>query len=173
MKNQPEEKIQTEAEIAYHEAGHAVASYYTGVRFKKVSIVPKGCSLGRLVHRKISEKMIQELHRRDNTKTQIWHINHMIISLAGAATTQLFFGRSRGHLEDYTIVNDLAFWECGTVRTANAYSKFLRLLTKDLIKYMRKLLDIVAKELLEKKTLTYKEFIKLIPESDTLDSGDY
>jgi ATP-dependent Zn protease len=151
-----------ETEIAYHEAGHALACYATGVRFNKVSIIPIDDSFGRLVHNRISTKMAQDLEWFDNTRTQIWHLQQIVISLAGAEATRLVCGKKGGHKGDYQSAKKYAEAECGVGETANAYSKFLLLLTRDFIKSKRKLLDKIAEELLKKKTLKYKELKELL-----------
>ncbi|AGX89341.1 ATP-dependent zinc metalloprotease FtsH [Mycoplasma parvum] len=74
-------------QIAYHEAGHAIAGLYTddGELVEKITIIPRGRAAGYVLSvPKVQERMI-------STKTQL--LSTILTMLAGRAAEELFFGK--------------------------------------------------------------------------------
>ncbi len=73
-------------QIAYHEAGHAIAGLYTedGEIVEKITIIPRGQAAGYV----LSVPKVQE--RTISTKAQL--LSSILTMLAGRAAEEIFFG---------------------------------------------------------------------------------
>ena len=182
-------RVVTEKEkriLAYHEAGHALASHLTGdlLPVQKVTIVARGQALGYTLNLPTEDRYL-------HTKEEL--VDLMKVILAGRAAEQVVFGRvTNGAANDLEKVTELAramVFEYGmsevvtsrTMRADNyalseetkrlrdseqarltdhAFVEAVRLLTK-----YRPALDRVAAALLEKETLVREELEALLADT--------
>jgi hypothetical protein len=83
---EPRRRVMTEERMrltAYHEAGHAVASWVVGLEMEGASIEPQGSSLGRVSFTEMEAMEVYDeiLHR------------HLVSSYAGVKAVELYTGR--------------------------------------------------------------------------------
>jgi ATP-dependent Zn protease len=155
-----------EKAVAYHEAGHCIAAFLTHKRFRVVSVVPDGESLGKLLH--IPWKNFHpdyEENRRTihKAKTGIFMI------LAGLASEKKFMRRRKSggsSDEDLKKAYGLADNLCGSWKVSKAYIDFMWEQTKNIIGIDRnwKAIEIIARTLLKKKIVRYQEARRLVRE---------
>src|SRR5437867_3805113 len=82
MTNLPQDsRTKTLTATAYHEAGHAVAAYFLGVRLKSVTIEPGDDSAVRTHHQDLIDKRIEYEEITDRTRLNIERT--VMICLAG------------------------------------------------------------------------------------------
>lgn len=154
--------------VAYHEAGHAAVHLKLEIPFNKVTIVPDGDTSGCVsynVSKRSYKKLIDDgtLSPRD----EIYFKKEMIIYMAGGVAEAKYLktkhfspGSGSDHKECVDIV--LRVLQCNG-QTASAYLNYIIEEAKawldnpELWGYVEKL----AGELLERKTLSYKECKKL------------
>lgn len=131
--------------IAYHEAGHAVMYYYLCEPFKKITI-------------------IQELDDRGHTmaghvdplKPEMETEKCVLISLAGPAAEQIFFGKLSPEASDEYID------PCRKYTLSNKKFKQLECRAIDIIKQHKKGVEALAKELLNKRCFSGEEATAII-----------
>jgi len=168
--------------LAYHEAGHALASHLmTGMStVQKATIIARGAALGYTLNLPAEERYL-------HTKEEL--VDWMVVTLAGRAAEQVVFGRvTNGAANDLEKVTELArsmVFEYGmgegaasrTMRADNyslsedtkrmrdqeqarltdhAYNEAVRIMIKH-----RPALDRIAHALLEKETLTREDLLLL------------
>lgn len=181
LKSKSKRLSRTEKErVSYHEAGHAVVNYMLGYnKTQKVSIIPRGKSLGCVMSVSEEDKFI---------KTEQELLCDIMVLLAGRASEKVVFGNySTGASNDLEKASCLAFdivakyglYDEKTLFTVNSSnipnSLFFEYKNKaeeiliecnnDVEVFLnnnRELLDKIAKELLDKEELTYDDMKKTI-----------
>lgn len=146
---------------AYHEAGHAVTALHLGMKFKYVTIVPdleKG-SVGHIRHQRgLTEHAVDNISRDKLEK-------HLKCTLAGNAVEKKLTGRydNVGASGDHEFAADLVFRVFGSPEIANAYLKYISLATTALVNtdHIWEIIEKVAQQLLERKTLTQDEVFEV------------
>jgi cell division protease FtsH len=182
--------------IAYHEAGHATASWYlpNADTLLKVSIVPRGKSLGAAWY----------LPQEQQLYTKIQFEDRICATLAGRAAEEVVFGEiSSGALDDLEKVTKQAYMmvayyglneEIGNIsfydssgryeqmlqkpyseatgkRIDDEVSKLVNVLylkTKNLLNNHRQELDALAKRLLEKEVVFQEDLERIFGKRETL-----
>lgn len=153
---------------AYHEAGHAVVSFFLHRPFRFVTIKPGGDSLGRMVGRPSD-------YRRRLRMAEKGYIDVVdaCIAAAGCEAEKKLTGRynHRGAGKDYDAILDIArgVGEDGGGRSEN--SPMAKAIADASFKEARYLLNQpwaaeavreVAKELLRRETLNHETFVSLM-----------
>lgn len=148
--------------IAYHEAGHAVASWYLEnvPSLVKVSIIPRGKSLG-------SAWYIPE-ERQIITKSQF--LDQICASLGGRVAEEIVFNDvSSGALDDLEKVTKQAYRmvtylgldnEIGPISFFDSTGKNEQLLVKPYSEYTAQKIDVVVKELVTSSYQRTKEILQ-------------
>lgn len=154
---------------AFHEAGHAVAYHYFNSAFKKISIIPDGDSLGRVLHRKINRTI--EISDRDN-KTRNRVEKMVIIFLAGLIAEKKFSGRQNLKYAGYDLnaVIPLLSTQCQSTAEIEAYLGLLWIRTRQIFEYSLgksntpywKCVEKLADTLIANKEINYKESKSII-----------
>ncbi len=143
------------ATVAYHEAGHAVACFYLGRRVDRVTIVPRDGSLGHVSGRALP-RSVERSGELDTRRERQAAEDAIIATLAGPIAEARFKGR-RNHVgassDDHQAVN-LAFRLWSAPAVATAYLDFLGARAQELIDVLWYLVDSLAAELLERRTLS-------------------
>lgn len=139
---------------AYHEAGHAVASYHLHVAFSYISITPDEDSWGHVKHPKLSNFKPEW----DDSPIVADRIERMILtSLAGQVAEGKFANRHnwRGSGEDWQSVINLASYSAGDDEVLSTYVNYLWARAKALFNrpYLWAAVEAVAKELLIRKKM--------------------
>jgi hypothetical protein len=152
---------------AFHEAGHIIAHYILDVPIVGASIVEEGESLGRVTREKISKKMKEDLGGIYSYEAERFMRNEIVILYAGNEAEKHYCGKydDVGASGDYETISDWAIRLYTKEKLAHSYTEFLRLLAKNMIMYnpvSKKLLPVIAKELVDNKQLSGKEITGLI-----------
>jgi hypothetical protein len=148
---------------AHHEAGHAVAAWHYGMRFKYVTIEAdrENQSLGHLMH-----QMPKWFHPDYDSSDRVVlrAQRHIIVSFAGQLAEQKFRGRKPryGMQSDDRKAVDLAFYLCGSEDTVNAYLRFCWLASRDVVNVRWPEIKAVAQGLLSRQTLQYDDVLEII-----------
>lgn len=141
---------------AYHEAGHAVASYYLHIAFTYATIIPEEDSSGHVLHpQSIFKKFEPEW---DNSLKAVDRAERIIIvSLAGEASERRFANRydRKGSGEDWHHAVNLASYFAGNEEVLRAYVNYLWTRAKTLFNapWLWAAVEAVAKELLVRKKM--------------------
>ena len=114
---------------AYHEAGHALAAWTLKIPFKRVSVVA-AAETWHVLYPALSDWDSTPPRARDRLERK------MIVSLAGGEAERLISGRSnhRGARSDYRNVWDIVSRLAGSIEEAGAYSRWLSLRARSLIR---------------------------------------
>ena len=159
---------------AYHEAGHAIAILSLGRSFRIATIEPVDGSLGHVsnhhAYRFIDPDIASytwSARERRVVKQQVF------VSLAGIAAVRILLGkypRRRRDTTDYELVTSiLESFNAGYLdEVDDAYVSYMELVTKNSLDGNWNFVEILAKELLEKKTLKNSEVRALVPTTITL-----
>jgi len=142
---------------AYHEAGHAVASFHTERAVKAISIVPDEDNLGRVSHYPLTGRWFQPDVEIDGRTTHYIETSITVL-LAGPAGERRYRGRWNhvGASADYSRALDLAFRLVGSERQLRHYWAWRHQITMDLWEneYAWEQVRRLAEELLERKVLS-------------------
>lgn len=153
-------KLKSEQKTAYHEAGHAVASWIFRHKFSFVSITPTEDCLGMVKH---PDSYLKNFDPDiDNSRKTLHRLEReIIILLAGLVAETFFVGRHdwQGASPDYRDVVDLALYATGSGDEATAYIKWLSIRTERLLRAPRQWEPIkaLAKELMIHKKINYQK----------------
>ena len=146
--------------VAYHEAGHAVASWHYGRRFKHVTIEVDGDSLGHVSY-------IRPLYYSTGVvsdRARLGLESEIIASFAGQIAEAKFREqRPRyGFHSDNQSAVDLAFHVCGSNETVNAYLKYCWCASTDIVNWRWREIIALADALLKTPTLKYSDALEVI-----------
>lgn len=163
-------------EIAYHEAGHAVALHVGGLSFNGISIKPDSNaeSLGRvsIVHPEFYCAAVEgsvQYTSEDFPKARFYMENLVIAGLAGRLAQERYAHRPpdletcKSDIE-HSLEHIYRF--VGSDRTADAYLRFLWEMATDLVntEHIWGAIETVAAALLERKTIAFSDASELIQE---------
>ena len=155
---------------AYHEAGHAVIAWQRkyAKKFKYVTILPDGDSLGHVLNEDYSKSDFQDVF--DVTLTQRAKMSDDVVAvLAGGIAEKKFVGRAdhRGASQDYSLAIYLidgfepdGFW--GKDGQRQKMMDYLFAVARENVNISWPLIKAVAVVLMEKKTLLYRQFLKVV-----------
>ena len=157
-----------EAAIAYHEAGHCVAACLARKRFKAVTIIPDGDTLG-----KCSTTAWKNYHPDyDANRRTIQRVKaDIFVSLAGPIAELKFTGDEEPVLcSDYNDALSATSYLCGSNEQTEAYVNYVWKVTESVISldWNWKAVEAVAKSLLQRQTIGYKEARRLVKEPQPL-----
>ena len=153
-------RLTQEERVAYHEAGHAVATVFLYLQFKEVSIVPEGDSLGRQIDRKYDVRFFDAMNG-SLSPYMLDRLGKIIkVFIAGGIAEKIASGRSNN-------VGSRSDWEKATILTCriyevsspmvNIYLKLQRMEAEGIVRSRWKEIQILKDALLCRKTLTCKE----------------
>jgi hypothetical protein len=150
---------------AYHEAGHAIARWWLGLRFKEASIVPNSAegTLGYVLGKGLPKWFNPDTHD-DNPRVRLRAEKEIISLFAGRIAEQKFRGRRPNrntHYSDTHSAVDLATYFHGG-ETLEAFLKYLFLRSRGLVDVRWHEIGWVAEELLQQHRLTYKAMVDVI-----------
>ena len=162
---------QTLEEIAYHEAGHAVAWHQNGVRFRVISIVPdQDGSLGRV------SMSIPKWYRAavngctDSIKARVYTEKLVIGQMAGHLAQEKYAGKSpdfETYESDLEKSLELVCRFVGSERSAGAYMRLLWEMARDLVEMETtwNQIEALAAALLDRQTIGYRDASAIIREA--------
>jgi hypothetical protein len=149
---------------AYHEAGHAVASFYLQKNFRYATIIP-GDGYGGMV-KSYSPRFIKYFEGWSFERQRTFAERQIISSIAGYTAQRKFCPQSIRRYQassDEEHQNNCFNYICSfNVREGDAYWKWLEIRTENLIEFHWKDVKAVAEALLERETLTYEEVYEII-----------
>jgi ATP-dependent Zn protease len=150
--------------VAYHEAGHAVAGFLLHRAIRYATIIPGDGTLGHVRHTDTPIWIREE--RNDSPRSEGWIKNQIVILLAGGYAEAKIAGR-HNHVSccgDYEAAFGMACNRSGSTEEASAYFKWLGIVAKNLIHHEHNWYAVtkVAEALIEKKRLSGKEIKHLI-----------
>ena len=141
--------------IAHHEAGHAVAAWRLGLKFRRVTIKSEGDSLGHVLNVRGPKWLNDELGI-------IW----IVYDMAGQIAEEKFRGRrphAWAHSDDDRSAIVLAMRAIpGSQRTVNAFLHYCFESARDIVDSQWPQVTAVAAALLAQDTLTYEETLEVI-----------
>jgi hypothetical protein len=148
---------------AYHEAGHAVASYYLHVALSSVTIIPEEDSLGHIKHPKLNNFEPEW----DNSLKVVDRAERMIlVFFAGQVAEGRFANRHnwKGSREDWHEAVNMASYFAGNNEVLQAYVNYLWARAKTLfnLPWLWAAVEAVAKELLIRKKMGSRLTRKII-----------
>ena len=119
---------------AYHEAGHAVASFLLRRAFRYVSIEPEGGSLGQLHMKKLPESFNPDIN--SDMRTRSWIEREAMIDFAGdVAATHAGYEQGAGTGGDMSNAVGMILHEVGSAEEAEAYANWLYIRAKGMITF--------------------------------------
>lgn len=149
---------------AYHEAGHAIAAWARGLRFRYVTIVPHDGRLGHIRH-------AYPKWFRPDMEFDARHRNlgerHIIMSFAGQIAEAKFLGKRPryGQRGDNEQAADLALALChGSPATVDAFLKYCWCSSADIVDIRWEYIQALAVALMQKRTMKYRDVLALIAE---------
>jgi Peptidase family M41 len=147
---------------AYHEAGHAVAAWKFGLRFKHVTIKAQEDTLGHMLHGRSPKWFRPDCDNSDRTRLRAER--RIITSLAGQLAEGKYYGRRPrfGMWGDNDSAVNMALHLCGSAKTTSAYLNFCFHASGDLVNTFWREIRAVAKALLKRETLSYDDTLEVI-----------
>ena len=161
MTKSEQEKLK---KTAYHEAGHAVAAFAIGKRFRKASILPEADSLGRLTKCGWKSKLTPELDDYERLRLRRMVEAEIIFCLAGAVAEAKLTDRYNhiGASGDYQDAVFYATYVTDSTKETEAYIKWLFEKTKNILSRRWGAVELLADELLKRREIGYMATRKII-----------
>jgi hypothetical protein len=149
--------------IAHHEAGHAVARWCLGLRFRDASIIPNSDegTLGHVLSCHMPKWFDPESTISPRVRLRIE--KEIISSFAGQIAQTKFLGRKPRygmHADNEGAVDIATYVASG--ETLNAFLHFLFLRSRDLVHAKWREIECVAEALISGRRLMYKDLIQVI-----------
>ena len=151
---------------AYHEAGHAVASWHLGIRVTSATIVPEGTMLGSVSHADPLKGINIEY---DNTPRATRRGEKAaLVCLSGPAAEARFLGR-RSHppADDHIVARDILDHFAGTPEELEAYINLIAVRADDLMRldHVWYAVTMLAEALLDRRTIAGKEVRAIVQQA--------
>ena len=150
---------------AYHEAGHAVASYLVKRRLSYCTIEPNpdNHTLGHCEYRNLAS-FKPDAVLTGRLRNQIEKL--IIVLLAGAVAESLKFGRPywKGSENDTTQAHDLAIYLCNEDKEAGAFINWLWQRTRNILEFGPHwaAVEAISEELMKSKYISERQTRKII-----------
>jgi ATP-dependent Zn protease len=165
MTAKPRRAVSAVTATAYHEAGHAVACYFIGVKVRSATIVADKDQgfLGYVRHENMFRGLRPDIELSDRARLQIER--RIIMSLAGFSAQRRFnkkSWRSYHGRSDFRFAVDLASHIVFDGAGMTAFLNWLQYRSDALIKLRWPEVARVARALLESKTMTGAEIVEVI-----------
>jgi hypothetical protein len=149
--------------IAHHEAGHAVARWWLGLRFRDASIIPNSDegTLGHVLSCHMPKWFDPESTISPRVRLRIE--KEIISSFAGQIAQAKFLGRKPRygmHADNEGAVDIATYVASG--ETLDAFLHFLFLRSRDLVHAKWREIECVAEALISGRRLMYKDLIRVI-----------
>jgi len=162
----PEER--RELSTAYHEAGHAVVSFYLFMPFKYVTVTSDktDASLGHVAWSRPPKWATDEYSSRPLQQREFWE-NHVMIGFAGRVAQQIFLGKrvQYGHGSDYQNIAEHSLRFGGSSPDVHVHwCRWLHARTKTMVETRWKDIEAVARALVIHKRLTHDQVTNIINE---------
>jgi hypothetical protein len=158
------------ATIAYHEAGHVVASHQFEFKIKQVTIVPTDYVIARVTPRSYVRLRSLEWDTSTGKRLDRYH-NHIVILLAGPEAQRHFNLHtvryySSEERSDYHRVRELLYRLHGENKESSYAFKYLRERARNLVTNPLNwsLIEALANALLERQTLSADEVFEVFKE---------
>ncbi len=153
-------------ETAYHEAGHAVANFAIGRRFRKVSIipVPEHNSLGRVTGSGWKSRLNPELDDTEKLRLRRMVEAEIVVSLAGVVAEAQLTGLYNhiGASKDYQDAVFYATYVTDSTKETEAYIAWLLEKTKNILWRRWDAVELLATELIKQREIGYTTTRKII-----------
>jgi hypothetical protein len=164
----PRRSLSTDAFVAYHEAGHAVAAWCLKLKVPSVTIVPDDDSAGHVESEREDQSICDAIDRGDRWDTSRFMAEKLVMGLqAGRVAQQRYSARSvrrRHYANDLSkCVALLLKYDPDRVKpNARLHRLLLDQWTESLIEQHWHLVEAVAEALLERRELSGTELLKVI-----------
>jgi hypothetical protein len=148
---------------AYHEAGHAVIAWKSGIKVKSVTIVPGDGFDGQVDQASPLRGINLEFDGSDRARIRAEAA--IVISLAEPLAQRRFSPRSWHSYHgatDHAVVTELAMRVSGSQEQMQAFVYWLRLVARDMVALLWPIIEKVAAALIERNTLSAEEFLDVI-----------
>jgi hypothetical protein len=143
---------------AYHEAGHAIAAWCSGVKVRNATIIPTHDYQGKVEHANVLRGINLDINNSARGDRRIKKL--VVICLAGIEAQRRYNPRSirsyHGSSDRSTAVT-LALKANGSADSATAYLRWLNVVTGDLVAGSWPQIERVAKELFARGALETEE----------------
>ncbi len=150
-------------EIAYHEAGHAVVGWKSGLKVRRVTIEPdaEDRTLGHVLYAR-ARGFRPDIRLDDRARCRAER--HIVCSFAGQLAHAKFLGRRGWGMEqdDREAVGYGLYLRCTSTEAREAYLHYCFLTARDLVKTQWRGIQAVARALLQRSTLTGSEVIEVL-----------
>ena len=152
--------------IAYHEAGHAVAAWRLGLKFRRVTIKSEDDSLGHVLNVRGPKWLNDEIGVIGSVRARLHAERYIVYGMAGQIAEEKFRGHRPHpwtHSDDDRSAIVLAMRAIpGSQRTVNAFLHYCFENARDIINSQWPQVTAVAAALLAQQTLTYEETLEVI-----------
>lgn len=152
----------TERLVAYHEAGHAVAAFYLGLRVREVSIVPDADGLGYVFWKPMPSSFRPDVEVTPKVRDRIER--EAIATLAGPCAEEKAGGNDAWRTSGSDLEDSVALlgYLCTSDDELQAYLNLVCIRARNLVERLWHSIDSLAHELLAKRRLSGEEVRRLI-----------
>lgn len=161
--------MKREEATAYHEAGHAVMSALTGRRFIEVTIRPDedAGNLGSVSHVEFPAWFNPEINQLD-CRHRNWIEREVMVNFAGQIAQRKAAGHRAGSWKDNENAIDIASYFVSGPRELGGYLSWLYIRAENFMELGWSLVELIAKALLEHKTLSGRKIRSIVREATTV-----
>lgn len=162
--------MKNKQDVAYHEAGHAIAYFALDIPFDKICIVPDGDSAGAVHHPIVDDPDGWDM---DEDEKSVLIDKHVMICFAGGLAQERFSGSydEDGCEQDRFDAIDYASRRCNSTEESEAYLNWLQIRTKNLVNHPVRWFQIqrLAEAMLDRQELSFDEALKIYRDAATED----
>lgn len=146
-------KEQTQAEVAYHEAGHCAVHIYHSLPFDKVTIIRGEGNLGSVQHPIITDPDSWDDWETDIDETHLLIDKHVSALFGGPVAQERYSGSNDGSGSDHNSIIEYASKRCSSGDEVDAYIAWIEICTRNLINMLWPQVKAIATALIESKEL--------------------
>lgn len=148
--------------VAYHEAGHAVAAFYLGLRVREVSIVPDADALGHVSWKPMPPSFRPDAEVSPRVRDRIER--EAIATLAGPWAEEKAGGDDAWRTSGSDLDDSVALLQylCASDDELQAYLHLVSIRARNLVERLWDSIDALAHQLLAKRRLSGEEVRRLM-----------